>query len=200
MQAISSASVGLTYWGSRTHFSDVELQCSSSSKSSLTKTRYKNVDKTPPCLTPWWTSNHLDCFWFTITALTVLQWQSSIICHNLPLIPRLWSLYISPCLQTVSKALLVSKKLIYMLLPCSRLWFSVSWRLNEAVIHPSCFWKPCCCILGKVLVISKVDILLEFSQTVCKYKAEEQQVCSYCKNFWVYHHLCIWGQSILVST
>ena len=78
---------------------------------SLINTKYKNVDNTPPCRTPWYTENHLDRVWLTTTELTVFEWQLSISDHVLPVIPRLKSLNRSPFLQTVSKALLVSRKL-----------------------------------------------------------------------------------------
>jgi hypothetical protein len=51
-------------------FTHVEL-CSKTSINSLTNTKYKNEDNTPPWRTPCSTLNHLDCVWFAITELDV---------------------------------------------------------------------------------------------------------------------------------
>lgn len=116
---------------------------------SFIKTRYKKVDKTPPCLTPWLTLNHFDCIWFTMTELVVCWWQLLISVHILPVTSILYSLNISPSIHTISNDLPESKKLTYTLLPCSVLCKSVFCKIKDAVKQLYDFWKPCCWALGK---------------------------------------------------
>lgn len=105
----SSASEGQLLLTPRTP--EFGLLSSKSFIKSLINTKYKKVDNTPPCRTPWCTENHLDRVWLKTTELTVLEWQFCINDQVLPVIQRLKSLNRSPFLQTISKALLVSRKL-----------------------------------------------------------------------------------------
>jgi hypothetical protein len=77
-------------------------------KSSI-KNLYRNVESTQSCRTPRLTGNQKDVAPFKKTALFMSVYHWSIILSSGPLIPRVFSLLMSPACQTVSKARLMSR-------------------------------------------------------------------------------------------
>ena len=53
----------------------------------------------------------------------------------------------SPACQTMSKALVTSRRTMSVVCLCAKCMASVSWNVASAVFVPLCFLKPCCLVL-----------------------------------------------------